>query len=561
MSRQRTRLNTLFPNAGAVFMGRAAPALFLLASLIFCQLASASVQWSYSAQGPIIGKPALISDKVVFASYDGKVYGFNAERGSIAWVYDADGRLTVPVAKPAANSLAVASESGKLSFLSSQGKETATATLPSVPLYMAADSGIAFISLKSGVRAYSDAGKSLWNFTLSAPAGPIGSYNGNVYFTSGGKLYSLDAKSGAQNWAVPSVDSFMSAPAEYGGSVYLGATDGRLYAYDSVSGRQRWHYQTGGWVQSIPAYASDAIFFGSDDGYLYSLSDSGKLRFRYRTNEGVWSEPTLYSGANRQLAAFGSNDGNVYCVDASSGEPVWSFSAGGRVGPAAEQGGVLYFGTSAGKFYSLSPSPICSFSWPPAGTKVGDWQVTVQGTAYSDSGVQHVDARIEGGIWQRATGTDSWRADLDFAGLPYGAFKVECRAADSSGSIQSGDYSTITLVKSQGVPLGKMHVSAPASAGKGEKIEVSLRDSRGMELSGVTLSVAGEARTGDSPFSVELGKSGSVQLTAEKPGFETASFTIQGEGGGDLLTPLLALAVIAALGFFAYKKFLAKKVA
>lgn len=540
-------------------MGRAAPALFFIATLVFCQLASASVQWSYSAQGPIIGKPVLISDKVAFASYGGKVYGFNAERGSIAWVYEAEGRLTVPIAMPSPDSLAVASEGGKLSFLSAQGKEAASAMLPSAPLYMAADSGVALISLKNGVRAYSAAGKSLWNLTLPSPAGPIGIYGGNAYFTSGGKLYSLDAGTGSQDWAVPAPDSFMSAPAECGGSVYFGATDGRLYAFDSVSGRQRWYYQTGGWVQSTPACASEAIFFGSDDGYFYSLSDSGKLRFRYRTGEGVWSEPALYPGAGRQLAAFGSNDGSLYCVDASSGEPVWSFSAGGRAGPAVERGGVLYFGTSAGKFYALSPSPICSFSWPISGAKVGEWPVTVQGTAYSDSGVQYVEARIEGEAWQRAAGSEEWRADLDFTRLPYGAFKVECRAADSSGSIQSGDYSSITLVKSQGVPLQKIYVSAPASAGKDEKVEISLKDARGIELSGVALSVAGEEKQGDSPFSIALGKSGQVQLTASKPGFEAASFTIQGEGGADLLTPILALIVVAALGFFAYKKFIVKK--
>jgi outer membrane protein assembly factor BamB len=501
----------------------------------------------------------MISDKVAFASYDGKVYGFNAERGSIAWVYEAEGRIAVPLAKPSADSLAVASEGGKLSFLSAQGKETATATLPSAPLYMAADSGIALISFKNGVRAYSAAGKSLWNFTLSAPAGPIGMHSGNVYFTSGGKLYSLGAKTGAQGWAVPAADAFMSAPAECAGSVYFGATDGRLYAFDSASGRQRWYYQTGGWVQSTPACASEAIFFGSDDGYFYSLSDSGKLRFSRRTNEGVWSEPTLYSGGSRQLAAFGSNDGSLYCVDAASGEPAWSFSAGGRVGTAVEQGGALYFGTSAGKFYALSPSPICSFSWPLSGAKAGEWPVTVQGTAYSDSGVQYVEARIEGGAWQRATGTDSWRTDLDFASLPYGAFKAECRAADSSGGIQSGDYSSITLVKSQGVPLQKIYVSAPASAGKGEKVEISLRDSRGIELSGVALSVGGEERTGDSPFSVAIAKSGPVLVVAQKPGFEAASFAIQGEGGIDFVTPILALVAVAALGFIAYKKFLAKK--
>ena len=63
-------------------MKRAAPAFFLL--LLF-SVPFASVQWSYSAQGAIIGKPILISDKVVFSTYDGKVYGFFAGTGFISW--------------------------------------------------------------------------------------------------------------------------------------------------------------------------------------------------------------------------------------------------------------------------------------------------------------------------------------------------------------------------------------------------------------------------------------------------------------------------------------------
>ncbi len=542
-------------------MRKAAPVLFLLATLILCQFTSAEVMWSYSAQGAIQGKPVLISDKVVFSTYGGKVYGFNADRGSISWIYDADGKLSVPIAKASSNSIAVASDSGRLSFLSAQGKEGATVLLPSAPLYMASDSDNAFISLKNGVKAYSVAGKSLWNFTLSSSAGPIGTYNGNVYFISGGSLYSLDAATGTQNWASTAWDSFLSAPVEYGGSVYFGATDGRLYAYDSVSGRQRWYYQTGGWVQSTPAFASDSIFFGSNDGYLYSLTDSGKLRFRHKTDEGVWSEPAVYMSGEKQLVAFGSNDGNIYCVDAASGEMVWSFSAGGRAGAASEKSGTLFFGTSSGRFYSLYPSPICSFSWPRTGTAIGDWPVTVEGTAYSDSGVQSVDARIEGGLWQRAQGAEDWRVDLDFTGMPYGAFKVECRVEDSSGSSQAGDYSSITLVKAQSVPLREIHVDAPSSAGMDEVIEIHARDSRGVELSGIKLSINGVEGTGDSPFSAVLGKSGNVPILIEKPGYGTVSFTITGEGGNDLLTPLLALVVVAAAAFFVYRKMSAKKVA
>ena len=534
----------------------AAPAIFLL---LICSVPFASVQWSYSAQGAIIGKPFLISDKVVFSTYDGKVYAFSSDQGSISWAYDADTRITVPAVKVSQDTIAVATQSGRLVFLSAAGKEGVVVNLTSAPLYMAGDAGSVYMAFNDSVRAYSQAGKSLWNFTLPEPAGPIGAFGSTVYFTSGGNLYSVAAKNGGQNFAVPSEGSFMSVPLEYDGSIYFGSTDGRLYSFDALSGRQRWHFQTGGWVQSTPSRSGDSIFFGSNDGYFYSITDAGKLRFKYKTGEGIWSEPVVYAGKGGQQVSFGSNDGNIYGLDAGSGDVIWSFSAGGRLGSAAEKGGSLLFGTSAGKFYSLSPSPICSFSWPRGGALVGDWPADVEGTAYSDSGVQDVEVRLEGGNWQLASGKEAWRADVDFTGKPFGAFRIECRVTDQSGQQQSGDYSSITLVKGQAVPLQKMSVSAPPEAGMNETINISARDSRGVDLTGVALTVSGEKNTGDSPFPVVLGKSGSVQISLEKPGYESVSFAITGTGGSSLLLPIITLVVVCALAFFAYKKFIAKK--
>jgi len=531
----------------------------LILFLILCQLPASSVIWSYSAQGAITGKPLLISDKVVFSTYEGNVFAFSADRGSIAWAYETGGKLPVPVAIVSADTLVAASSEGNLNFISLAGKETARATLDSTPLYLAGGQGSAYVSEKDKVQAFSSSGKPLWNAALSEPAGPISAFGKSVYFTSGGKLYSLDSKTGKQNWAAPVENAFMSAPVAFGGSVYVGAIDGRLYAFDSVSGYPRWFYQTGGWVQTTPVASGESIFFGSNDGYFYSVSDSGKLRFRAKSSEAVWAEPMVYESGGRQLAVFSSNDGNVYCVDASNGEPVWSYSAGGRVGAVSEKNGVLFFGTSSGQFYSLSPSPICSFSWPRTGSAVGDWPVTVEGTAYSRSSLQFVEVRVEGGQWQMASGTDKWRAEVDFTSLPYSAFKVECRATDSSTAKTSGDYSSITLVKGQNVGLQKMAVVAPSEAAMNETISIGAQDSRGNDLKGVTLIVAGVKSEGDSPFSVVLGKSGSVPISLEKPGFEPVSFAIAGIGGGDILTQIIALIVVCALGFFAYKKFIAKK--
>ena len=183
----------------------------------------------------------------------------------------------------------------------------------------------------------------------------------------------------------------------------------------------------------------------------------------------------------------------------------------------------------------------------------------MEGTAYADSGVQSVEVRLENGAWQPARGREDWRADVDFSGQPFGALRVECRVADLAGNRQTVDYSSITLVKGQNAPMQQMYVSAPATAGMNETISIIARDSRGADLTGVILTVGGQNSTGDSPFEVVLGKSGPVPVELQKPGFESVSFVILGTGGSDLLIPALAIIVLAALAYFAYRKFIAKK--
>jgi outer membrane protein assembly factor BamB len=533
-----------------------APAILILALLHF---SSASVEWSYSAQSAISGKPIIFSDNVVFSAFDGKVYSFSASSGAISWAYEDERNFAVPAAKVSSDAFAVANNAGRLVFLSSVGKENAFVELGFAPLYLAGDAGAAYLSFKNGVRAYSSSGSSLWNFSLESPAGPVSVQGGKVYFTSGRMLYSLSAKTGAQNWAVPAEDSFQSAAIEKSGSVYFGAVDGRLYSFDASNGRRRWFYQTEGYVQSTPLRLGDSIYFGSNDGSIYSVSDSGKLRFSKKTGEGVWSEPVPYSGGGRQVVVFGSNDGNVYGLDASTGEQVWSFSAGGRVGSIAEKSGSLFFGTSRGRFYSLSPSPICSFHWPKNGDVVGDWPVTVEGTAYADSSVRQVEVRLEGGSWQVAEGKEQWSLDVDFTSQAYGASDVECRVTDSYGNRQDGDYSSIILVKAQNVPLQQMAIISPSEAAQNGTISISAKDSRGEDLKNLDFTIDGAKKTADSPYSFSLGRSGAVPVLIEKHGFEPVSYAIYVAGEGNSLFPVLALAVLAALAFFAYRKFFAKK--
>jgi outer membrane protein assembly factor BamB len=260
------------------------------------------------------------------------------------------------------------------------------------------------------------------------------------------------------------------------------------------------------------------------------------------------------------MIAFGASDGNVYGLDANNGNIVWSFSTYGKPGSPKIYNQDLIFGTSKGRIYSLSPSPICSFDWPKPLDVVGNWPVEVEGRASSDAAIQKVEVRAAKGSWVQASGGEKWVATIDFSKVEAGAADVECRATDASGRMESNDYSTITIVKSDTAQPQKMYVFAPFEAMPQENFTLSVKDSRGVDLRNVNLTMQGEVKGGNSPFALTLGKSGDVAITVEKPGFETSRVLVRGKGGDSLMFALGGMLAIAAAAYFlVIRKMLAKK--
>ena len=91
------------------------------------------------------------------------------------------------------------------------------------------------------------------------------------------------------------------------------------------SGSLRWSYKTGGPVGSSPALANGMVYIGSDDGNIYALdANTGSNRWIYQTGDKVFSSPTVTNG----VVYIGSNDHSVYALNASDGSKRWSYQTG-----------------------------------------------------------------------------------------------------------------------------------------------------------------------------------------------------------------------------------------
>jgi glucose dehydrogenase len=74
----------------------------------------------------------------------------------------------------------------------------------------------------------------------------------------------------------------------------------------------------------------------------------------YKTNGAVYSSPAVVGG----FVFVGSEDNNVYCLNAINGTQVWNYTTGNEVlSSPAVVNGVVYVGSEDGKIYAFGPSP------------------------------------------------------------------------------------------------------------------------------------------------------------------------------------------------------------
>ena len=234
-------------------------------------------------------------------------------------------------------------------------------------------------------------------------------------------------------WKFQTGDRIVSSPVFEDGVIYFGSDDGNVYAVNAADGRQRWKRKTGGPVASTPAIAGAMLYVGSYDGRLYALdTNTGAMRWKFTTGgerrfeakglhglqpkhqtiadpfDVYLSSPVVTAGT----VYFGSGDGNVYALDALSGDLKWKFQTGNVVHASpAYADGVVFFGSWDSYFYAVDAS-TGKEKWrfhggedPVIHNQVGfqSSPAVVNGVVYTgcrDSNLYAIDA---------ATGKEKWR--------------------------------------------------------------------------------------------------------------------------------------------------------
>ena len=91
--------------------------------------------------------------------------------------------------------------------------------------------------------------------------------------------------------------------------------------------RVKWRFSTGDRIFSSPVWHDKSLFFGSNDGNVYAVdARTGRQLWKRATDGPVPSTPAVDDGR----VYVGSYDGRLYAIDARNGTVLWKFATGGE---------------------------------------------------------------------------------------------------------------------------------------------------------------------------------------------------------------------------------------
>jgi outer membrane protein assembly factor BamB len=243
------------------------------------------------------------------------------------------------------------------------------------------------------------------------------------------------ARAPSVQWRFRTTGRVLTSPAIAGNTAYIGSTDGQLYAVNLADGKERWHFATKARITSSPAVADGVVYVLSYDNHLYAVdAATGKSKWAFATGgerrfaathihgflpdaermpdpyDVFLSSPAVW----QHTVYFGSSDGNIYAVDAASGQVRWKYPTGDVVHASpAIANGVVYIGSWDSYFYALDAA-TGKLEWRFKGGVDPDIhnQVGFQSSAAVVNGVAYVgcrDAQLY--AFDARTGRKKWSFD------------------------------------------------------------------------------------------------------------------------------------------------------
>jgi len=171
-----------------------------------------------------------------------------------------------------------------------------------------------------------------------------------------------------------------------------------------------WTFMTGAGVEFSPAVVNSRVYVGSDDDNVYALNAAtGALVWKYTTGSYVGSSPAVAGG----VVYVGSYDDNVYALNATTGVLVWKYTTGAGIWESspAVANGVVYIGSDDDNVYALNAATGALVWKYTTGGQVTSSPAVANGVVYigsDDDNVYALNAATGALVWKYTTGSYVW---------------------------------------------------------------------------------------------------------------------------------------------------------
>lgn len=202
-------------------------------------------RWTSAPTGGPINTSPAVANGVVYIGSNGKLYAFDAPKGTIRW--------TAPMSSSINSSPAVSNNTVFIGSIGSTGGKLYT------------------FNASTGAPGWTAFTGTNTNITSAPPSSPAVSNNTVFIGSTDGRLYTFSASTGAPGWTYLTSGIVLSSPAVANGVVYVGSADGQLYAFDEAAGKKLRSYNIGNAIYSSPTVVNGIVYVGADDGKLYAF--------------------------------------------------------------------------------------------------------------------------------------------------------------------------------------------------------------------------------------------------------------------------------------------------
>lgn len=209
----------------------------------------------------------------------------------------------------------------------------------------------------------SDEDSSWWSFSSDTPvavsAGVFASSERLLLGTYKGEVIALNRADGAELWRAQLSSEVLAEPAESMGVVVALTNDGKLYGIDAETGAEKWMFES---VQpvltlrgtSAPIVKGDVVYAGFDNGKVYAFEiETGLIQWEQRVAipKGKTELERIVDIDGTPLLAGEillsvSFQGRIVAFSSATGRPLWAEDASSVQGPAADYGQVYISGKS-----------------------------------------------------------------------------------------------------------------------------------------------------------------------------------------------------------------------